>query len=382
MLYYFLFPLRDVFFAFNIFRYITFRTAGAIGTSLILMLLIGPFMIRFLKKLSFGQVVRDDGPASHKSKQGTPTMGGIFIIFSILVSILLWGRLDDAKIILLIVSLILLAFIGFLDDYLKVSKQNTNGIKGRYKLLMQGVVGLIVGLYVYAYDHSIFMMLLRPNEITMLLEGTRVESIDTSCIFIPFFGMTSINLHLLYIPFAIFIVMSMSNAVNLADGLDGLAIGLLIIMSIALALISYVSGHSFASAYLKIPYINNAGEMTVFLGSLIGASLGFLWYNAHPAEVFMGDVGSLSLGGILGIIAIFLKHELLLVLIAGVYVAEALSVVIQVFSFKVFKRRVFLMSPLHHHFEQKGWKETKVVVRFYIVGIILAIISLASLKVR
>ena len=382
MLYYFLFPLREYFSAFNIFRYITFRTAGAVGTALILTLIIGPFIIRFLKKLSFGQIIRNDGPSTHHIKQGTPTMGGVFIIFSILFSILLWGRLDDAKIILLIISLLALGLVGFFDDYLKVVKKNTKGLNGWYKIFVQAIIGGIVGIYLYAYDNSIFMMVLTPNAVNGMFEGVRASSIDTSHIFVPFFGMLSINLHLLYIPFAMFVVISMSNAVNLADGLDGLAIGLLIIMSIALALISYVSGHSFISAYLKIPYINNAGEITVFLGALIGASLGFLWYNAHPAEVFMGDVGSLSLGGVLGIVALFLKHELLLILIAGVYVAEAGSVIIQVASYKLFKKRVFLMSPLHHHFEMKGWKETQVVVRFYIVGIILAIISLASLKIR
>lgn len=382
MLYYLLYPLREYFSPFNIFRYITFRTAGAVGTSLILMLILGPIMIRWLQKLSFGQIIRDDGPSTHHVKKGTPTMGGIFIVLSIVISVLFWARLDNAKILLLTFSIIVLAVVGFADDYFKIKEKNSNGVDGWWKIFVQVIVGGIAGIYLYAYDNSTFFMALKLNEMKGILEAVRITSVDASAIFIPFSSTVYIDLGFLYIPFAMFVVVSMSNAANLTDGLDGLAIGLLIIISITLALLSYVSGHSFISAYLKIPYVANGGEMTVFLGGLVGAGMGFLWYNTYPAQVFMGDVGSLSLGGVLGIIALFLKSELLLIIIAGVYVAEAASVVLQVFSYKFFKKRLFLMSPLHHHFEMKGWKETQIVTRFYIIGIILAIISIATLKIR
>lgn len=382
MLYQLLFPLREEFFGFNIFRYITFRTAGAVATALILILIFAPNIIIKLKQLNFGQIVRDDGPSSHKIKEGTPTMGGIFIIGSVVISVLLWGRLDNEKIILLTISLIILAIVGFLDDYLKIKYKNSKGLNGKYKIEAQIIVGIIIGVYLYYFDKSTFLMSLHLNEGTGILEAVKVAQVPSSTLFIPFASEIYFDLKLLYIPFAIFVVVSMSNAVNLTDGLDGLAIGLLIIMSMALAILSYVSGNSFVASYLKIPFISDAGEVTVFVGALIGAGLGFLWFNAHPAAVFMGDVGSLSLGGVLGIIALFIKHELLLLIIGAVYVAEAFSVVLQVFYYKMFKKRIFKMSPLHHHFEKSGWKETQVVFRFYIIGIIAAIIGIATLKIR
>lgn len=382
MLYQLLFPLREEFFGFNIFRYITFRTAGAVATALILILIFAPNIIIKLKQLNFGQIVRDDGPSSHKIKEGTPTMGGIFIIGSVVISVLLWGRLDNEKIILLTISLIILAIVGFLDDYLKIKYKNSKGLNGKYKIEAQIIVGIIIGVYLYYFDKSTFLMSLHPNEGTGILEAVKVAQVPSSTLFIPFASEIYFDLKLLYIPFAIFVVVSMSNAVNLTDGLDGLAIGLLIIMSMALAILSYVSGNSFVASYLKIPFISDAGEVTVFVGALIGAGLGFLWFNAHPAAVFMGDVGSLSLGGVLGIIALFIKHELLLLIIGAVYVAEAFSVVLQVFYYKMFKKRIFKMSPLHHHFEKSGWKETQVVFRFYIIGIIAAIMGIATLKIR
>lgn len=382
MLYEYLYPLRDQFFAFNLFRYITFRSAGAVATAFALIIIITPYFIKYLRRISFGQVIRLDGPQTHKVKEGTPTMGGIFIIFSILVSILIWGKLDNTKIQLLVFSLLFLALFGFLDDYLKIKHKNSKGLSGKYKILAQVIVGIVIGIFLYSFDTSTYLMSLKFNSGKGVLEAVRSAQISSTSIFIPFASSVYFDLKLLYIPFSIFVITSMSNAVNLTDGLDGLAIGLLIIISIALALLSYISGHSFIASYLKIPFIIDAGEITVFISALIGASLGFLWYNAHPAEIFMGDVGSLSLGGVLGIIALFIKHELLLVIIGGVYVAEAASVVIQVISFKLFKRRVFKMSPLHHHFEKSGWNETQVVFRFYIIGIIMAIIGIATLKIR
>lgn len=382
MLYKIFYPLRETFFGFNIFRYITFRTAGAIVTSLILVLIIAPNIIEKLRKLHFGQVIRTDGPETHLVKTGTPTMGGIFIIGSILISILLWGKLYNLKIILLTISLVVLSIAGFLDDFLKIKYKNSKGLPGKYKILFQTLIGITIGIYLYYFDKSSFLMTFELNQGIGILDTIKVAQIPSSTIFIPFASTIHIDLKMLYIPFAAFVVVSMSNAVNLTDGLDGLAIGLLIIMSVALVVLSYVSGNSLISTYLKIPFISDAGEVAVFVGALIGSGLGFLWFNAHPAEIFMGDVGSLSLGGVLGIIALFIKHELLLIIIGGVYVAEAFSVVLQVFSYNIFKKRVFKMAPLHHHFEKSGWKETQVVFRFYIIGIILAIVGIATLKIR
>lgn len=382
MLYEIFFPLRDVFFGFNIFRYITFRTAGAVATALILILIFAPDVIEKLRVLKYGQIVRNDGPQTHLYKTGTPTMGGIFIIASIIISVLLWGKLDNIKIILLTISLFILSIAGFLDDYLKIKHKNSKGLPGKYKILFQVFVGAIIGVYLYYFDKSTFLLSFKLNEGNSILETIRTAQVSSSVLFIPFTSDFYVDLKLLYIPFAIFVIVSMSNAVNLTDGLDGLAIGLLIIMSFAFAILSYASGNSLIASYLKIPFVVDAGEVTVFVGALIGAGLGFLWFNAHPAQVFMGDVGSLSLGGVLGIIALFIKHELLLVIIGIVYVAEAFSVVLQVFSYKLFKKRVFKMAPLHHHFEQSGWKETQVVFRFYIIGIIAAIIGIATLKIR
>ena len=382
MLYQIFYPLREIFFGFNIFRYITFRTAGAVATALILVFMFAPTITEQLKKLNFGQVVREDGPESHLAKTGTPTMGGLFIIGSILISVLLWGKLDNIKIILLTVSLIILSIAGFLDDFLKIKYKNSKGLAGKYKIFFQVFVGAIIGIYLYYFDKSTFLMSFELNQSAGIFETVKVAQVPSSTLFLPFLDTFYIDLKILYIPFAIFVVVSMSNAVNLTDGLDGLAIGLLIIMSVALAVLCYVSGNSLIATYLKIPFISDAGEVTVFVGALIGAGLGFLWFNAHPAQVFMGDVGSLSLGGVLGIIALFIKHELLLIIIGAVYVAEAFSVVLQVFYYKMFKKRIFKMAPLHHHFEKSGWKETQVVFRFYILGIIAAIIGIATLKIR
>lgn len=382
MLYQLLFPLRERFFGFNIFRYITFRTAGAVATALILILIFAPSIIKELKKLNFGQVIRDDGPTTHKVKEGTPTMGGLFIVGSIIISIILWGKLDNTKITLLTLSLAILSIAGFLDDYLKIKYKNSKGLPGKYKIMAQVITGIIIGVYLYYFDKSTYLMSLQLNEGTGILETVKMAQVPSSTVFIPFASEIYIDLKLLYIPFAIFVIVSMSNAVNLTDGLDGLAIGLLIIMSMAFAVLSYVSGNSFIASYLKIPFISDAGEVTVFVGALIGAGLGFLWFNAHPAQVFMGDVGSLSLGGVLGIIALFIKHELLLLIVGAVYVAEAFSVVLQVLYYKMFKKRIFKMAPLHHHFEKSGWKETQVVFRFYIIGIIAALIGIATLKIR
>lgn len=382
MLYEIFYPLRESFFGFNIFRYITFRTAGAVATALILVLMFAPNIIEKLRKLHFGQIVREDGPKTHLVKNGTPTMGGLFIVGSVLISVLLWGKLNNIKIILLTVSLIILSIAGFLDDFLKIKYKNSKGLPGKYKIFFQIFVGVIIGIYLYYFDKSTFLMSFELNQSAGILETIKVAQVPSSTLFFPFLETVYIDLKIFYIPFAVFVVVSMSNAVNLTDGLDGLAIGLLIIMSIALAVLSYVSGNSLVATYLKIPFISDAGEVTVFVGALIGAGLGFLWFNAHPAEVFMGDVGSLSLGGVLGIIALFIKHELLLIIVGAVYVAEAFSVVLQVFYYKMFKKRIFKMAPIHHHFEKSGWMETQVVFRFYILGIIAAIIGIATLKIR
>lgn len=282
MLYEIFYPLRESFFGFNVFRYITFRTAGAVATALILVLVFAPSIIEKLKRLHFGQVVRDDGPETHLVKTGTPTMGGIFIVGSVLISILLWGKLDNIKIILLTISLVILAIAGFLDDFLKIKYKNSKGLPGKYKIVFQVIVGLIIGIYLYYFDKSTFLMKFDLEKGISVLEAVKVAQVPSSTLFIPFFSNVYIDLKMLYIPFSIFVVVSMSNAVNLTDGLDGLAIGLLIIMSMAFAVLSYVSGNSLIATYLKIPFISDAGEVTVFVGALIGAGLGFLWFNAHP----------------------------------------------------------------------------------------------------
>ncbi|MCP4482598.1 MAG: phospho-N-acetylmuramoyl-pentapeptide-transferase [bacterium] len=356
MLYY----LYEIF-SLNIFQYITFRSAGALMTALILSYFFGKPIINKLKRLKADQQIRIDGPTSHQDKQGTPTMGGIIILLSIFFTSILWARLDNRFIIICLISLVYFGFLGFMDDYLKLRNKNHHGLSGRKKLFFQTVLGFLVAIYLY----------FNPANTDY---ATIVD--------VPYLKNAFINLGVFYILFEVIIIVGASNAVNLTDGLDGLAIGLILISALTYLLFAYLVGNMQFSGYLMIIPVAGAGEIAVFLAALTGAGLGFLWYNAHPAEVFMGDTGSLCLGGILGIVAVLIKQELLLILVGGVFVVETLSVMIQVYSFKKYKRRVFKMAPIHHHFELLGWSETKVVMRFWIIGIILALIALSALKLR
>ena len=344
---------------FNIFRYITFRSAYAAVTALFLCFILGPVLIRYLQKVKIGQSIREDGPQTHLTKSGVPTMGGILINFAIIVSVLLWQDLDTSFTWLALAAVVGFGLIGFVDDYLKVFRKNPEGLKARYKFLAQIVVALGIILVIY----------FTGNEKTTLL-------------YLPFFKYPVVDLGVFYIPFAVLLLVYTSNAVNLTDGLDGLATGLLILVGIAFAVLSYLTGRADYASYLAIPYLPGSGELTVLSFAVVGASVGFLWYNAHPAEIFMGDTGSLALGGVIGVIAILIKKEILLIIIGGVFVLEGLSVIIQVVSYKLTKKRVFKMAPLHHHFELSGWDESKVVIRFWILGGLFAILSLSTLKLQ
>ena len=361
MFYHVLYPLHETISAFNVFRYITFRTAYAIMTALIISWLIGPYVIRLLRRLQVGQVVRDDGPQSHLSKAGTPTMGGVLLLTALGVSILLWGNLGTPYVWLVLGTTLCFGAIGFWDDYLKTVRKNPRGLRGKYKFGTEIVVAGVM----------IILLMLTSEDRSSI---TRLS--------VPFFKDFAPELGWWYLPFAVFVVVGTSNAVNLTDGLDGLAIGPVIIATLAYAGLSYVAGNARFAEYLNILHVPGAAEVAVFCGSLLGASLGFLWFNSYPAQVFMGDVGSLSLGGALGMIAVLAKHELLLVIIGGLFVIETLSVIVQVASFKLTGKRVFRMAPLHHHFEEKGWQEPKVIVRFWIIAITLALLSLSTLKLR
>ncbi|MEK6692865.1 MAG: phospho-N-acetylmuramoyl-pentapeptide-transferase [Nitrospirota bacterium] len=360
MIYLLLYPLHEIFSPFNVFRYITFRTAWATITALMIAFLMGPWLIKKLKEFKVGQQIRDDGPKSHFNKAGTPTMGGILIVGAIVISTILWTDLKNKYVWLLLFTTISLGILGFVDDYLKIKRAESKGLRARYKFLWQIIIGLIVGLFLYIDPKD-------PN---------------SSMLSIPFFKRWLIDLGLFYIPFAVIVIVGASNAVNLTDGIDGLATGLVGIAAMANAAFVYISGHVQFSKYLQVLYLPGTGELTVFCGAMLGACLGFLWYNSFPAEVFMGDVGSLSLGGALGALAVITKHEIVLTLVGGIFVIEALSVIFQVGAYKLTGKRVFKMAPIHHHFELKGWPEPKVIIRFWIVGIILALLSLSILKLR
>ena len=369
MLYY-LFEYIDKTFSppgFGVFRYITFRSAVAAITGLILSLYLGPRLIKLLQKKQIGEAKKIDGPKSHWSKAGTPTMGGIILILSVVIPVLLWADIKSTYIILILAGTVWLSLVGFLDDYLKVIKKFPNGLIARYKLLGQVIIGVVVGSVIYFSP-----------------QFAGVHTLTT----VPFLKNVNFDFSYLYIPVVVFIVAATSNAVNLTDGLDGLAIGTTTIVMLALAVICYVSGNAIYSNYLNIIYLPGSGELTVFIAALIGASLGFLWFNSYPAQVFMGDTGSLAIGGAFGILAILIKKELLIPILGGIFFMETVSVIIQRLYFKYTKkkygegRRVFKMAPIHHHFEMLGWPEPKIVVRFYIIAIILAISSLASFKVR
>lgn len=352
---------------FDIFRFLTFRSALAAITALFLAFYIGPKLINYLHKKQIGEMVREDGPQTHKAKAGTPTMGGIIIMISVTIPILFWSDIKSTYIILTTVGMLILSLVGFIDDYLKVVKKYPKGLIAKYKLVGQVFVGLIVGAVIYFSP-----------------EFAQYNTQTT----LPFFKNLNFDFGYLYIPAVIFIITAISNGVNLTDGLDGLAMGTMTIVMLTLAIIAYISGNVIYSDYLNIMYLPGSGELTVFIAAFIGAGLGFLWFNFYPAQIFMGDTGSLAIGGAFGIIAILVKKELLIPILGGIFFLETVSVIIQRLYFKYTKkkygegRRVFLMAPIHHHFEMKGLSEPKIVMRFYIITIILAIISLASFKIR
>ncbi|VAX36043.1 Phospho-N-acetylmuramoyl-pentapeptide-transferase [hydrothermal vent metagenome] len=361
-MFYYLSQFRDIFFGFNIFRYITFRAGMAAVTTFLLCIIFAPFFIKQLKRWKIREVSRRKHCSNlekfQKSKEGTPTMGGLFIIGSILISVFLWADLSNRYILLTIITAVWLAILGFVDDYVKLTIRSKRGISSHTKIIWQIILGFFIGTYVY----------FNPDTSTQLS--------------LPFLKNTVLTLGVFYIPFVALVLIGSSNAVNLTDGLDGLAIGCVLIVSITLGMLSYITGHIVMSEYLFIPFVSGAGELSVFCAAIMGASLGFLWFNCYPATVFMGDVGSLSLGGTLGVIAVMIKKELLLVIIGGIFVIEALSVIIQVTSFKLRGKRVFKMAPLHHHLQLSGWKESRIIIRFWIIAIILAMVALTTLKIR
>jgi phospho-N-acetylmuramoyl-pentapeptide-transferase len=345
---------------FAVFQYLTVRGILGVLTALALSLLIGPWMIRRLNYHQIGQVVRDDGPQSHLSKAGTPTMGGALILISILASSLLWSDLNNHYVWTVMLVTALFGAIGWIDDYRKVFERNPKGLPPRWKYFWQSVFGAAAVIFLYVSAAT-------PAETQL---------------FVPFFKNVALNMGVFYVIFGYFIVVGFSNAVNLTDGLDGLAILPTVMVGSALGIIAYLTGHSEFSAYLNIPYIAGTGELAIFCGALGGAGLGFLWFNTYPAQIFMGDVGALALGAALGIVAVIVRHEIVLVIMGGVFVMETLSVILQVASFKLTGKRIFRMAPLHHHFELKGWPEPRVIVRFWIITVILVLFGLATLKLR
>jgi phospho-N-acetylmuramoyl-pentapeptide-transferase len=358
VLYQLLYSLHATYSVFNVFRYITFRAAMAALMALVVSFLLGPWLIRALTEKQIGQQIRDDGPASHSSKAGTPTMGGTIIILALALSTVLLADLSNPYVWLALAGTIGFGAVGFLDDYLKLSRKNSKGLPPRAKLIGQFAIAFIVA--------TILCVFLKFN--------TELG--------IPFVKNIRPDLGLFYIPFAMFVIVGASNAVNLTDGLDGLAIGPIMIAAGTYAVIAYVTGHLKLAEYLQIPYVAGVGELSVFCAAVVAAGLGFLWYNAYPAQMFMGDVGSLALGAALGMVAVMTKNEILLLIVGGIFVAEALSVIFQVASYKLRHKRVFLMAPIHHHYELKGWPEPQIIVRFWIVSFICAVIGLSTLKLR
>lgn len=360
MLYHLLYPLKKFFFGFNVFRYITFRSAYAVVTALILTWVFTPLIIRLAYKKNIGESIRSDGPKGHKKKKGTPTMGGLIVLLSLVATILLWTRLDSPHVLIVLFSLVAFGLLGFADDYLKLRKQK--GMAIRIKFLGQFLIATAISLYLYfnpELNRHIFSLYLPFVEHPVVM-----------------------NMGWFFIPLSIIVIVGSSNAVNFTDGLDGLAIGLVLFAALAFMVIIYAQSNFRMAEYLKIPFIKGTAELTVITASITGACLGFLWYNAHPAEIFMGDTGALSLGGALGVLAVMMRQEMVWVIIGGVFVAEVMSVILQVLSFKIRKKRIFLMAPLHHHFELKGWDESKVVIRFWIIGAVLALIGVSTLKLR
>lgn len=361
MLYNLLAPYAGDFILFNLFRYITFRTGGAILTALILCFVIAPPMIRWLKrKQKEGQPIREDGPETHRAKAGTPTMGGLMVLISVTVSTLLWANLENIYIWIALLVMVGFGMIGFADDYLKLTKKNTRGLSGRVRLAAEFAIALLATAGTAAA--------LPPDIATGLA--------------VPFLKETYIDLWWFFFPWAMVVMVGASNAVNLTDGLDGLAIVPVAIAAACFGLIAYLTGHVIYANYLHIPHVPGTGELAILLGALVGGAMGFLWYNAPPASVFMGDTGSLAMGGVLGAVAVITKHELVLAVIGGLFVVETLSVILQVFYFKRTGKRIFAMAPLHHHFEKKGWSEPTIVIRFWIISVMLALVGLSTLKLR
>ena len=367
MLYYLLFPLREIFFGFNVFGYISFRAIGAALTALIISFLVGPRIIRTLQSRQIGETIRQDGPQSHLKKKGTPTMGGIIVLLAIILPTILWAKVTDKHILIIIMATIWMGGIGFLDDYLKVIKKFSPGLIARYKMAGQISLGLCIGIILVNFPDS---------------------SQYATAISIPFVANGTIDLYWFYIPLVILVITGTSNAVNLTDGLDGLATGLVAIATLVFGAIAYATGRLDYSDYLNIIYLPGTGELFIFCMAMIGACIGFLWFNANPAKVFLGDTGSLAMGAALGTLAVLLKKEILLFIIGGVFVAESLSVILQVYYFRYTKKkygegkRIFKMAPIHHHFELLGWPENHVVVRFWIIGILLSLISLTTFKIQ
>ena len=358
MLYHLLYPLHVDYSFFNVFRYITFRTIYASITALLLCFILGPWLIRELGSHQIGQAIRRDGPESHLTKEGTPTMGGLLIVLAVVIPTLLWANLTNSYIWIAVFVTVGFGAVGFLDDYKKVIRKDSKGLSAWWKFLLQILLAGVAAVLIYM-DIGI---------------NDRVG--------IPFFKRLNPSLGVFYIPFIILVIVGASNAVNLTDGLDGLAIGPSIVAAGTYMLFAYLTGHVKIANYLQILYVPGAGELTIFCGAMAGAGIGFLWYNTYPAQVFMGDTGSLSIGAALGVVAVMVKHEILLLLVGGVFVIEALSVIFQVFSYKTTRKRIFRMAPVHHHFELKGWAEPKIIVRFWIISIILALLAISTLKIR
>lgn len=367
-MFYYLTQYSDQFQLFNVFRYLTFRSGGAVMTALLISFVFGPRLIRWMRrKQGHGQPIRADGPQSHIiEKAGTPTMGGVLILLSFAVSVLLWARLDNPYVWIVLAVTAAFGGLGFVDDYLKVTKQKSDGVVGSLKLIVQFAVALVAAYYCTT------TLAAAPDAPAGLPSGVPA----------PFFKDLIIPLGLLYVPFASFVIVGASNTVNLTDGLDGLAIVPVMIAAATYGIIAYLVGNAIYANYLQVPFVPGTGELTVICAAIVGAGLGFLWFNAPPAMIFMGDTGSLALGGAIGAIAVAAKHEIVLAIVGGLFVLEGLSVMIQIASFKLTGRRVFRMAPIHHHFEQMGWKESTIVVRFWIIAVILALIGLATLKLR
>jgi len=360
MLYHLLYPLKDLWFGFNVFRYITFRAAMASITAFLLSVILGPIIIKILSRLKMGELPRRQHVeklyALHKHKKGTPTMGGLVIILAITLTTLLWGRLDNRLVVLCLISVLWLGMVGFVDDYIKMVRLKSLGLSATTKFVGQLVLGIGVALYLY-FNVGL------PTDL-----------------YVPFLKNALANLGIFYILFIVLVIVGTSNAVNITDGLDGLAIGCVCFIALTYGILSYLTGHMKMSEYLNIYYLAESGELTVFCSAIAGAGLGFLWFNSFPATIFMGDTGSLPLGGAIGIVSVLIKKEVLLLIVGGIFVIEVLSVIAQVVSFRAFNKRIFLMAPIHHHFQLRGWPEPKITVRFWIIAVSLALFGLATLK--